>query len=70
MLDEAQETVDAIEVISQQTNTTKNGAREIRDIVDRMLNAVYNQALTENSLGEDITGRIEINDKGFMVVRR
>ena len=61
---------DVVEYALQQTNTTKNGAREIRDIVDRMLNAVYNQALSENPLGEDITGRIEINDKGFMVVRR
>ncbi len=30
-----------------QTNTTKNGAREIRDIVERMLNRTYDIAITQ-----------------------
>lgn len=41
-------TKDVVEFTLQQTNTTKNGAREIRDIVERMLNRTYDQAVTQN----------------------
>ncbi len=61
---------DVVEYALQQTNTTKNGAREIRDIVDRMLNAVYDRALADNPLGNDITVRIELNNNMPIAVRR
>ena len=61
---------DVVEYALQQTNTTKNGAREIRDIVDRMLNAVYDRALADNPLGDDITVRIELNNNMPLAVRR
>lgn len=61
---------DLVEYALQQTNTVRNGAREIRDIVDRMLNGVYNQALNDNPTGEDMTVRIEIDSSGFPAVRR
>ena len=61
---------DVVEYALQQTNTTKNGAREIRDIVDRMLNAVYNQALTDNPMNQDIVAEIELNSNGIPEIRR
>lgn len=33
-----------------QTNTTKNGARELRDIVERLLNQIYTQAITTQAM--------------------
>ena len=59
-----------MEYALQQTNTTKNGAREIRDIVDRMLHAVYNQALTDNPMNQDIVAEIELNSNGIPEIRR
>ena len=43
-----------------QTNTTKNGAREIRDIVERMLNQAYDLALTRDPSGKNMTGYLNV----------
>lgn len=43
-----------------QTNTTKNGAREIRDIVERMLNQAYDLALVRDPSGKNMTGYLNI----------
>ena len=43
-----------------QTNTTKNGAREIRDIVERMLNQAYDLALIRDPSGKNMTGYLNI----------
>ena len=59
-----------VELALQQTNTTRNGAREIRDIVDRMLNAAYTHALAENPDGTDMTGRLEPESNNIIQLRR
>ena len=43
-----------------QTNTTKNGAREIRDIVERMLNQAYDLALIRDPSGKNMTGYLNV----------
>ena len=43
-----------------QTNTTKNGAREIRDIVERMLNQAYDLALSSDPSGQNMTGYLHL----------
>jgi len=44
-----------------QTNTTRNGAREIRDIVERMLNQAYSHAINENPTGGSMTGYLHLD---------
>ncbi len=43
-----------------QTNTTRNGAREIRDIVERMLNQAYAHAITNTPDGASMTGYLHL----------
>ena len=59
-----------VEFALQQTNTTQNGAREIRDIVDRMLNGVYARALSQSPDGRDFSGIIELDQDGTPNIRR
>ena len=44
-----------------QTNTTRNGAREIRDIVERMLNQAYDLALVRDPSGRSMTGYLDVD---------
>ena len=43
-----------------QTNTTRNGAREIRDIVERMLSQAYDLALVRDPSGKNMIGYLNI----------
>lgn len=55
-----------IELALQQTNTTKNGAREIRDIVDRMLNSVYDRAISDNPSANEIVADLDaVSENGI-----
>jgi len=56
-------TKEVVEFTLQQTNTTKNGAREIRDIVERMLNRAYDRAITLNPEAEKLTGYLDTVDE-------
>ena len=53
---------EAVDFALLQTNTTKNGAREIRDIVERMLNRAYDIAITKDSTEQGMTGYLDIEE--------
>lgn len=50
-----------------QTNTTKNGAREIRDIVERMLNQAYNSAISHDPTGQSMTGFLHLENNQIIL---
>ena len=60
-------------MIDFQAVTTLNGAREIRDIVDRVLNNVYQRALSAGLLDREKTANgaeIGLNAEGIPEIRR
>ena len=64
---------EVVDYVLQQTNTTLNGAREIRDIVDRVLNNVYQRALTAGILDREKpenSFEIALNAEGIPEIRR
>jgi hypothetical protein len=53
---------EAVDFALLQTNTTKNGAREIRDIVERMLNRAYDIAITKDPTEQGMTGYLDVGE--------
>lgn len=57
-----------VEHILLQTNTTLNGAREIRDITERMLNKAYVHAFNADTIGKDIRGYLHLANRQPIVI--